>query len=160
MKSKKQTRKPYVWCIIFTEAVGVLSALLTKDGIRVFNMAAKKPPLMPPSAVFPIAWTILFALMGVSIARIYTERYSKRRTDSIKVFLIQLAFNFLWSIIFFNIRNYAFAFIWILALWLLIVMMIVSFYRVDRSASKLQIPYLLWVTFAAYLNYAVWMLNT
>lgn len=109
--------------------------------------------------VFPIVWTILFALMGIGIARIYRSPASKARSRSLLLFLAQLAFNFFWSIIFFNFQNFGLAFVWLIALWLLILWMILSFRKADPVAAWLQIPYLLWVTFAAYLNLGVWMLN-
>ena len=115
--------------------------------------------MSPPSIVFPIVWSILFALMGIGAARIYLSPAFNARTRSLMLFLIQLAFNFFWSIIFFNFQNFGFAFIWLIALWILILLMILSFREVDKLAAWLQIPYLLWVTFAAYLNLGVWLLN-
>ena len=115
--------------------------------------------MSPPSIVFPIVWGILFALMGIGAARIYLAPASNARSRSLLLFLIQLAFNFFWSIIFFNLQNFGFAFIWLIALWILILFMILFFRKVDKLAAWLQIPYLLWVTFAAYLNFGVWLLN-
>ena len=117
------------------------------------------PPLSPPAIVFPIVWGILFALMGIGAARIYLAPTSGARSRSLLLFLIQLIFNFFWSIIFFNFQAYGFAFIWLLILWFLILLMILSFRKVDKLAAWLQLPYLLWVTFAAYLNFGVWLLN-
>lgn len=97
--------------------------------------------------------------MGIGAARIYATAASQRRTVALEVYLLQLAFNFFWSIIFFNFQAFGFALLWLLVLWGLILAMIRVFYPLDRTAALLQIPYLLWVTFAAYLNFGVWLLN-
>ena len=156
---KNHTWKQYAFWIILTEAVGGLSGWLTREGVKIYNTMVTQPPFSPPSIVFPIVWTILFALMGIGAARIYMAPASQARSRSLLLFFLQLAFNFFWSIIFFNLQNYGFALIWLLILWVLILWMILSFRKVDPLTAWLQIPYLLWVTFAAYLNYGVWMLN-
>jgi len=156
MKSKWKT---YALWILFAEAVGALSGWLTREGTKLYNATVVQPPLSPPSAVFPIVWGILFALMGIGAARVYLAPASGARSLSLLLFLIQLAFNFFWSIIFFNFQAFGFAFIWLVLLWLLILWMTLSFRKVDKLAAWLQIPYLLWVAFAAYLNFGVWLLN-
>jgi benzodiazapine receptor len=156
---KKKPWKIYAAWILLAEAVGGLSGWLTREGTKVYNATAEKPPLSPPSIVFPIVWAILFVLMGVGAARVYQAPASAARSRSLRLFFVQLGFNFFWSIIFFNLQNFALAFFWLLALWGLILWMILSFRKVDRPAAWLQLPYLLWVTFAAYLNFGVWMLN-
>lgn len=156
---KKFSWKTYIVWILFVEAVGALSGWLTKEGTKIYNLTIEQPPLSPPSIVFPIVWGILFALMGIGAARIYMAPASGARNRSLLLFLIQLAFNFFWSIIFFNFQAFGFAFIWLILLWLLILLMILSFRKVDKLAAWLQIPYLLWVAFAAYLNFGVWLLN-
>ena len=97
--------------------------------------------------------------MGIGAARIYLAPASDARRQSLRLFLMQLAFNFFWSILFFNFQAFGAAFLWLLLLWILILLMILSFRKVDSPAAWLQIPYLLWVTFAAYLNFGVWILN-
>ena len=109
--------------------------------------------------MFPIGWVILFALMGIGAARVYLAPPSGLRSRSLLLFLVQLAFNFFWSIIFFQFQNFGFALVWLAVLWALILWMLLSFLQVDCTAGWLQVPYLLWVTFAAYLNWGVWMLN-
>ena len=156
---KKFTRKTYVFWILFTEVVGALSGWLTRTATKSYNETIIQPPLSPPAIVFPIVWGILFALMGIGAARIYLSPASSARSRSLLLFLIQLAFNFSWSIIFFNFQAFGFAFIWLVILWVLILLMILSFRKVDKLAAWLQIPYLIWVTFAAYLNLGVWLLN-
>ena len=118
-----------------------------------------KPPLSPPAILFPIVWAILYALMGFGAARIWLAPRSTDRTFGIGIYLLQLAFNFVWSLLFFNAEVFGFAFIWLAVLAILIVWMIVLFSKTDRLAAWLQVPYFLWVLFAGYLNYGVWMLN-
>lgn len=151
--------KSYAFWIVFAEAVGALSGWLTRNGIKFYNMTVEPPPLTPPSLVFPIIWTILFALMGIGAARIYLAPASRERSRSLLLFLVQLAFNFFWSILFFNLQAFGLALLWLIALWVLILLMIFSFRQVDPAAAWLQLPYLLWVSFAAYLNLGVWLLN-
>ncbi len=149
----------YAGWIAFTEAVGGLAGWLTRDGIKLYRTVIIKPPLSPPAIVFPIVWVILYALMGIGAAQIYLSDPSKHRSGSLQLYFIQLAVNFLWSIIFFHLQAFGGALIWLLALWGLILWMILSFRKVSPMAAKLQIPYLLWVTFAGYLNAGVWLLN-
>lgn len=156
---EKSTWKTYAFWIALAEAIGAFSGWLTRKSVKIYNAAVKQPPLSPPSIVFPIVWGILFILMGIGAARIYLSPASKARSRSLLLFLVQLAFNFFWSIIFFNLQAFGFAFLWLIALWILILLMILSFREVDQPAAWLQIPYLLWVSFAAYLNFGVWLLN-
>ncbi len=156
---KKPQWKAYALWILLAEAVGGLSGWLTREGTKIYNATVEQPPLSPPSIVFPIVWGILFALMGIGAARVYLSPPSAMRTRGLLLFGVQLAFNFFWSLIFFNLQNFAFAFVWLMLLWVLILWMILTFYKVDKAAALLQLPYLLWVTFAAYLNYGVWLLN-
>lgn len=156
---KQHTWKPYVVGIVLSEAVGGLSGWLTRAGMQRYMAEAVKPPLTPPGIVFPIVWTILFALMGAGAARVYLAPASAGRTRGLRLFLLQLAFNFFWSILFFNFQRYGLALIWLAALWLLILWMTLSFRDADRTAMWMQVPYLLWVTFAAYLNLGTWLLN-
>lgn len=155
---KKNWKIYGVW-ILFTEAVGGLSAWLTRDGMKAFETVIRKPSLTPPGFVFSIVWGILFALMGIGAARVYLLEPSRQRFTALLMFFAQLAMNFLWSIIFFNLRQYGFALFWLALLWILILGMILAFSKVDKWAALLQIPYLFWVSFAAYLNYSVWVLN-
>ena len=155
----KAAWKTYALWILGVEAVGALSGFLTRGGSEIYRQTIIKPPLSPPGIVFPIVWGILFLLMGISAARIYLAPASSARSQSLVLFFVQLAFNFFWSIIFFNFQNFGFAFLWLMALWVLIIWMIFTFRKVDRLAAWLQVPYVLWVTFAAYLNFSVWMLN-
>ena len=151
--------KLYAAWILFVEAVGALSGWLTREGTKRYSESVLPPPLSPPAIVFPIVWGILFALMGISVARVCQAPRSQARTRGLWLFFLQLAFNFFWSILFFQFQAFGGALIWLLVLWALILGMIFAFHRVDPPAAWLQIPYLLWVTFAAYLNFGVWQLN-
>ena len=158
MKIDKSKLKVYGIFLLITGTVGGLSALLTNMGMESYK-AAEKPPLTPPDIVFPIVWSILFTLMAISAARVWLTENSRMKNRAMIVYAIQLLFNFFWSILFFNFQAYGLAFVWIIALWILILLMIVRFYNIDKAAGLLQIPYLLWVTFAAYLNFMVYQLN-
>jgi len=158
MRMKNRKLWVYAVAIAIPEAVGALAGFLTRDGIENFQNVAQSA-LTPPAIVFPIVWTILYALMGISSARIWLSEDSSQRDRGLVLYLFQLIFNFFWSVFFFNMEAYGFSFLWILGLWLLIVRMVRSFSKVDKPAAWLQIPYLLWVTFAAYLNYQVWQMN-
>lgn len=152
--------KPYIISIIIALAVGGLSAFLTRSSMEVYTNI-KQPPLAPPSVVFPIVWTILFILMGVSSAMVYVKGRESGVPvgEALKIYALQLILNFFWTIIFFNMQSYLFAFIWLVLLWIAIILMIVSFRKVSPAAAWLQVPYLLWVTFAGYLNLMIYILN-
>lgn len=156
---KTKPWKIYLFWILLTEAVGGLSGWLTREGSRIFSETVVQPPLSPPAAVFPIVWSILYALMGIGAARIWRSTPSPERSKSLNLFIIQLVVNFFWSLIFFNAQRYGFAFLWLLLLWGLVLAMILQFRRVDPLAAWLQLPYLIWLTFAAYLNFGIWYLN-
>jgi tryptophan-rich sensory protein len=152
--------KPYIVSVVIALAVGGLSALVTSGSMDVYSKI-NRPALSPPAILFPIVWTILFTLMGISAAIIWQFREKKPDDvrNSLVVYAVNLVVNFIWSLIFFNMQAYLFAFIWILLLIAVIVAMIVLFRRVSPLAAYLQIPYLLWVCFAAYLNLAIYLLN-
>lgn len=139
--------------------VGAVAGLLTRGAMQDFQMLTK-PPLSPPGWLFPIVWTILYTLMGISAYIIKTSDASAEQIDdALMIYRYQLIVNFLWSIFFFNFQWYFFSFIWILLLWVLIILMIRSFAKISKTAAYLNIPYLIWVTFAAYLNFGIWWLN-
>lgn len=154
MKSKDKST--LVTAILIPVAVGTLSALFS--GNKSLYAAVNKPALSPPGAVFPIVWTILYILMGISSYIIYVSDDAGSR-DALKIYALQLFFNFFWSILFFRFNLFFMSFVWLLALIVLIVSMIRSFYKISPAAAYLQIPYLLWCLFAAYLNYMIFRLN-
>lgn len=136
---------------------GIISALITMPAMDAFALI-EKPPLTPPDFLFPIVWTILFTLMGISSYIIYKANDEHSKT-SLAIYGLQLIVNFFWPIFFFNLQAYLFSFIWILLLWVLIIVMIYQFSKTSKIAALLQVPYFLWVTFAAYLNFGVYLLN-
>ena len=142
-----------------SEAVGALSGWLTRNGTKVFNQMVSKPPLTPPPLVFPIVWGILFLLMGIGAARVSLAAPSRARSLGLNLFVTQLVVNFFWSPVFFILQAYGFALFWLVLLMILVVVMILVFHKSDSAAAWLQIPYLLWLLFATYLNAGVWLLN-
>ena len=159
MKLKKRNWKVYVFWILLAESVGILSGLLSMDSMKQYADFEIKPPLSPPEWLFPVVWTILFAFMGIGAARIYLLAPSAERSRGLNLMVVQLVVNFFWPLLFFNAQAYGFAFFWLLLLWGLVLWMILTFKKIDPLAAVLQIPYLLWLTFAAYLNAGVWYLN-
>lgn len=152
--------KSYVISIAIALAVGGLSAFLTMGNMDLYSEIIK-PPLAPPPILFPIVWTVLYILMGISAAMIYNERDNQMAESNraLIVYAVNLVLNFFWSMIFFNMRAFLFAFVWLVALWIVILLMIIKFAKIKPIAGYLQIPYLLWVTFAGYLNFAIYFLN-
>ena len=140
-------------------AVGGLSAFLTRNSMDIYEKI-NQPFLAPPAWLFPVVWTVLYGLMGISAAQIASFPDGKQRSRALNIFVIQLAVNFFWSLIFFNAQAYESAFLWLVLLWILVFAMILFFYKLDRLAAVLQIPYFLWVSFAGYLSYMVWQLNS
>lgn len=145
-------------CIAIPLGVGLLSALLTRGSMETFGNL-NQPPLSPPAWLFPVVWTILYILMGISLYLITGLKKSEERERSIVLFALQLFFNFMWSIFFFNLEFYFFSFVWLVVLWALILFMIMSMKKISPLAAYLNIPYAIWVTFAGYLNLAIAILN-
>ena len=155
----KKNKKLLIICVVIPLAVGGLAALLTGGGMDAFE-ALNQPPLSPPGWLFPVVWTILYILMGVAswlAAASGKPREGIRR--ALVLYGMQLLFNFLWPVFFFGLSAYLFALIWLAGLWLLVLATLVCFRRLSRTAGHLMLPYLLWVTFAGYLNLGVYLLN-
>lgn len=152
--------KTYFVGILIPVAVGIVSSLLVQGNFVLYEELTR-PPLAPPKYIFPIVWTILYILMGISSARIYLCETSERSDikQALTLYGVQLVFNFMWPIAFFNFEALLFAFIWLMIMWVIIILMIIKFYTIDKTAAYLQIPYLLWTTFAAYLNFGFYLLN-
>ena len=139
--------------------VGLISGLLTRNAMQDFQTLVK-PPLAPPGWLFPVVWTILYTLMGISAYLIQTSSADpEAKSDALMIYRYQLIVNFLWPVLFFSFGWYLFAFAWILLLWGLVILMIWDFSKISKTAAYLNIPYLIWLTFAAYLNGAIWWLN-
>lgn len=151
--------KQFLICISIPLVVGGLSALITRGSMDTFE-TINKPLLSPPGWLFPVVWTILFILMGIASYLVLVSRKPQMEINrALLIYGIQLIFNFFWSIFFFNFSLYLFSFIWLVLLWLLILATMVLFYRISKPAGYLMIPYLLWVTFAGYLNFQIYLLN-
>ena len=148
--------KKLVVSLLLPLAAGGLSALLTKNGMEAFG-ALNKPPLSPPAWLFPVAWTALYLLMGYACYLVWTA--PEQRPGVFTPYALQLFFNFFWSVIFFGIGNYLLAFLWLVVLWALILWNTLAFRRTKKAAGWLLVPYLLWVTFAGYLNAGIWVMN-
>lgn len=159
MNMKNSAWKTYVFWILVSEAVGLLAGLLIRDGTQIYAETIIKPPLAPPQWVFPAVWAILYALMGISAARVSLSLPSPQRSLGLNLMVTQLIVNFFWPLLFFNAQAFGFALMWLILLWVLVLLMILAYRNVDPLAAWLQVPYLLWLTFALYLNAAVWYLN-
>lgn len=154
----KYKTKVYIVGILIPLLCGALISFATSSEMKGFFSSVKLPPLTPPSWLFPTAWSILYALMGLGSARVFLSGCAAKAA-SLKLYFAQLFANLLWSIIFFMLRAFLPAFIWLIFLLVLIVLMLRSFYRCDVPSALLQIPYVLWVSFAGYLNLFIWILN-
>lgn len=151
--------KTLLICIAIPLLVGGLSGFLTRDSMEMFSMI-NKPPLSPPGILFPIVWTVLYTFMGVASYLILTSNSSAGQIkEALFVYALQLGINFFWSIFFFNNEWYLFSFFWLVLLWIFILRTILLFLPLSKTAGYLMIPYLLWVTFAGYLNLGIWWLN-
>lgn len=157
MKSKKVLS--LIVCILIPLGVGGLSAFLSRNGFRDFQFL-EKPPFSPPAWVFPVVWTVLYVLMGLASWFVYTAPAPQpEKKKALTRYGEQLFFNFCWSILFFNLNVYYAAFLWLIALWALILFTLLAFRKIRKPAGYLLMPYLLWVTLAGYLNLGVALLN-
>ena len=140
-------------------ALRTLAGLLTRNSMEVF-LLVEKPPLSPPAWLFPVVWTLLYILMGISSYLILTsDAEFEEIAQAMRIYVYQLVVNFLWPTFFFNFRWYLFSFFWLVLLWVLVFVMIRRFYTISKPAAFLNIPYLIWLTFAGYLNFGIWWLN-
>ena len=148
-----------VLSLIIPLLVGGISAALSSQGMVAYgNM--NKPPLSPPPWVFSVAWTILYLIMGLASYFIVTAGPgSKGKGMLITAYIVQLIMNFMWSLIFFNHKLYFVAFIWLMVMWLIVIFCAIGFYSIKKTATYLFIPYIVWLTFAAYLNLGTYLLN-
>ncbi len=153
---KKANRTTFIIFLLIPLAVGGLSAILSGD-MSLYGRI-NQPAFAPPAILFPIVWTILYLLMGVSSYIIYLSNSPEKET-ALTTYGIQLFFNFFWSIIFFGFGQYLAAFLWLVVLVILIAIMIYQFYQISPFAAYLQIPYLIWCLFASVLNFAIYKLN-
>ena len=157
MKEKIKKYSAYIVSIAIALAVGLISALLTGGKMEEYNNLVQ-PPLSPPSWLFPVVWTILFILMGISAAMIWKSG-EKGRSDALFIYGTQLVVNFLWTIFYFGFGARLLAFFWLLFLLALVLIMVSKFKAISPTAARLQIPYIIWLIFAAYLNLGTYLLN-
>ena len=148
--------KNLITAVAIPLAAGGLSAWITMDGMKAFE-TVNQPPLTPPMWLFPVVWSILFVLMGIASYLVVMQKGED--TKALTLYAVQLIFNFFWSIWFFNLGWYLFAFLWLVALWILILATTVAFYRISKPAAWLMLPYLVWVALAGDLNLGVWWLS-
>jgi translocator protein len=146
--------------ILIAEGVGVLGSIFTLDSISSWYAGIIRPSFSPPNWIFGPVWTTLYLLMGISAYLVWQKGFERKDVKrALWVYGIQLVLNFLWSMIFFSLHNIGGAFIEIILLWIFIALNIYMFYKISKSAAYLLVPYILWVSFAAVLNYSIWALN-
>ncbi len=157
--SVKEKIQSLIIAILIPLVVGVVSSLLTVQNVGLFEVLVK-PPLSPPGWLFSVVWPILYIMMGISSYLISTSSGSaEEKSAALRSYALQLAFNFFWSIIFFNFQFYGLAFVWLVIMWVLIARTIKLAYPLTKAGALLLVPYLLWVTFAGYLNLGIYLLN-
>lgn len=149
----------FILCISIPLMVGAISGIATASNIPTWYVTLNKPSFNPPNYLFAPVWTTLYILMGISLFIITQTTKSALKTKAIKAFAVQLALNFCWSFLFFQFHTLGIALIEIILLLCCILWMIFSFYKVNKTAALLNIPYLLWVSFASVLNASIYMLN-
>ena len=146
--------------VLVCELVALLGSLVTMPSIEGWYATIQKPFFNPPSWIFAPVWTVLFLLMGISLYLIVRERLLSRESRvAVLFFGVQLGLNLLWPVLFFGLHSPFFAFIEILALWLFIFITAYNFWKISRLSAYLLVPYLVWVAFAAVLNFSIWILN-
>lgn len=148
--------KKLIIITLLTFFVGSFFNFFTMNNVETFKELSK--PIDVPGILFPIVWTILYLLMSVSYY-IISNSNDKQKDESKTIYIVQLIINSLWSLIFFGFEAYLLAFIWIIILLIAVIVMIVKFYKVNRLSAYLQIPYVLWIIFAGYLNLGIYILN-
>jgi len=173
----------FITSLIICQMAGILGSIFTMPKINTWYATLNKPSFTPPGWFIGLVWTILFFLMGISLYLVWSKNWeiklppesdrkkawnriseklwfgSWREENAALIFALQLALNILWSVVFFGLRSPGFAFFEILMLWFAILYTIINFYRISKPASYLLIPYILWVTFASFLNFMVWRMN-
>jgi len=145
--------------IVIAHLAGVIGSLFTTPNIETWYVFLEKPFFAPPNWLFAPAWITLYTLMGIAAFLVWRKRNLQGAKPALWLYGVQLALNALWSVIFFGLRNPELAFIAIVVLWILILVVTVKFFKIEKIAGYLFVPYLLWVAFAAVLNFAVWQLN-
>lgn len=155
----KKSKSRFAIALLLPLAVGAVSALITRDNMELYQ-GIEKPPFSPPSIVFPIAWTILYLMMG---AASYLASTTNKKDSGIFIanvwYLLQLVMNFFWSLIFFGLEYYLLAFIWLVFMYAAVVLCTIHYFKINKWAGLMMVPYNIWMAFAAYLNLAIIILN-
>ena len=159
MLVRKNVWKNVILWVIISEVVGLLAGLLTQNATEIYGLMATKPALSPPDWLFPVVWTILYALMGIGAGLVFSQGTNEDRNRGLNLMIGQLVVNFFWPLVFFNAQAYGIAILWLILLLVLVIWMALEFQKTSSLAALLQIPYILWLLFATYLNIAVWQLN-
>ena len=147
-------------CVLICLAVGFVGSIFTAPAIGSWYAFLNKPSFNPPAWIFAPVWTLLYILMGIALFLVYQKiKENKAARPAVIIFFVHLFFNFSWSLVFFGLKMIPLAFSNIIILWLLIVYLIIIFWQIDKRASILLWPYLVWVSFASVLNYSILMLN-
>lgn len=142
--------------VVICQSAGIIGAVFTVSSIQSWYIFLNKPSFGPPNWLFGPVWTTLYFLMGTSLYWIWIK---KQRGNALKIFALHLALNASWSLAFFGLHNIFLALINIVVLWVLILIVMIKFYKIEKKASLILIPYLIWVSFATILNYNIWLLN-
>lgn len=156
MRILKIKWKKFIIITLVTFLVGSFFSLFTMNNMETFKELSK--PINVPGIVFPIVWSILYLLMSISYY-IVSESNDKNKDEAKMFYIVQLIINSLWSLIFFGFEAYLLSFIWIIILLIAVIVMIINFYKVNKTAAYLQIPYVFWILFAGYLNLGIYLLN-
>ena len=158
--------KRLIISLALPQLAGLVGSFFTSSAISSWYVTLQKPSFNPPNWLFGPAWILLYILMGISIYLVWSsyakdsERQSRNKTRSaLIIFWIHLIFNASWSIVFFGFKNPGLALVNIIIIWLLIIILMIKFWKINKWATYLLIPYLLWVSFASMLNYSIWQLN-
>lgn len=152
--------KKLIGSVALCQLVGIFGGIFTSSAIPVWYVPLEKPDFVPPNWTFSVVWPLLYLLMGIALYMIWQKGWeSSVIKNAMYIFGVQLFLNFLWSLLFFGLRSPLLGLMGIVLLWVLIVVNIVFFYRISRPAGLLLVPYLLWVSFASYLNYSIMILN-
>jgi len=146
--------------ILISLAAGALGSIFTANSVRTWYAMLQKPVFAPPNWLFAPVWTVLYILMGTAAYLVWEKGWKKMQVRiAVKVFIIQLVLNALWSLLFFGLNMPLLAFAEIIVLWIAILATIILFKKVSKAAAWLMLPYILWVSFAAVLNFALWLIN-
>ncbi len=148
----------YLFAILICLAVGGVAGFVTIDAVKTWYLTLNKPSWNPPNYLFGPVWTTLYILMGIAWGIVWSSNATEK-PRAMQFFIIQLVFNFFWSITFFGMHNILLALFDIVALWIMILLTIIVFNRINKTAAALLVPYILWVSFATVLNFSIWMLN-